>query len=108
MEDATYTIADFCAFSEIARKCNSYPEFMMEVVFRGQAKLGAIEFFKRIIDPLWTGCLPGVFKHNEFIDEARVLKHMRSFVDSIPWLQDYISAKRSELESAEVSNVTRS
>lgn len=87
---------DVIDFVDLATRCQSYPEFMMEVVFHGKAYLGSIEFFKNVFTPIELNVCPVSIDFSN-VDASRVISHLKGKLESVKWLKDYKQAKVEEL-----------
>ena len=105
--DVVRGFQDYAEFLKIAGKCSSYPEFMLEVVCHARADLGTVETFKNLIYPVYNGDFSSVISKetlsSKYINFQRLADSLQEELLRIPWLDDYIAAKRTE-----VSNVKQS
>lgn len=82
--------AKIARFLSVAKISPSYPEFMMEVVFRGKADVGTKEFFIAHIEPLI--CSDGIDDSVSYVDHFAVKRKFRKEMLALPWLSAYLDA----------------
>lgn len=105
--DVVQGFRDYAEFLKIAGKCSCYPEFMLEVVCHARADLGTVETFKSLIYPVYNGDFSSVISKetlsSKYINFQRLANGLQEELLRIPWLDDYIAAKRTEVSNAKQS-----
>lgn len=97
------TFNDINAFLRIASKSQSYPEFMIQIVLHGNAKVGTPGFFQDVVSKIILSKdkdakdFPFTINYPN-IDYVRVRDYLARCFQEIPWLADYIAAKKDELK----------
>ena len=79
-------------FLEVAAASPSYPEFMMEIVFRAKADIGTIEFYRSYISPLIYNDDIDDSPEYAYVDHYKIKRAFREKLYALPWLSDYLNA----------------
>ena len=77
-------------FLEVATISPSYPEFMMEIVFRAKADVGTKEFFKSYIKPLIYSDSIDDSPEFAYVDHHEMKKIFRKKLYALSWLRAYL------------------
>ena len=105
--DVVRGFQDYTEFLKLARKCSCYPEFMLEVVCHARADLGTVEIFKNLIYPIYNGDFSYVISKetlsSKYINFQKLADSLQEELFRIPWLDDYIAAKRTEVSNTKQS-----
>ena len=79
-------------FLEVAAVSPSYPEFMMEIVFRAKADIGTIEFYRTYIAPLIYDDDIDDSPEYAYVDHYKIKRAFREKLYALPWFIDYMKA----------------
>ena len=79
-------------FLEVATVSPSYPEFMMEIVFRAKADVGTREFYYSYIVPLIYSDSIDDSPEYAYVDHYKIKRAFREKLYALPWFIDYLKA----------------
>lgn len=88
-------------FLEVAAASPSYPEFMMEIVFRAKADVGTIEFYRSYIAPLIYSDSIDDSPEYAYVDHCKIKQAFRKKLYTLPWFIDYLKAMNPCLDLQE-------
>lgn len=88
-------------FLEVAAVSPSYPEFMMEIVFRAKADVGTREFYCSYIVPLIYSDSIDDSPEYAYVDHCRIKQAFREKLYALPWFIDYLKAMNPQTKLQE-------
>ena len=88
-------------FLEVATVSPSYPEFMMEIVFRAKADVGTREFYCSYIVPLIYSDSIDDSPEYAYVAHYKIKRAFREKLYALPWFIDYLKAMNPYLNLQE-------